>query len=282
MKPQIDPRLRSIIETLRAQGFTLKGIPNGFRVKLENGPNVDIYTLKSNPSHVRARIRTSISDDDKRSAKIEEIQGLLSESTRGVAVFQNFNLTKNMEEVFVYYAHVDISESPVYQETVVIGNKTEEQAESFVVTDVSVEEEVGVSLENVFAEEEPASLEETSSEAGDDQLDLTDFLEDDNGMPSAEEVVHQLEAVDAKTLRQALDNLNLPRSSNVRMVLTRLYRSAVDPEELEESIEFEVEKINKGKDLEELKMIKEMHSVDFLNPLLELLWHKVAGEGDNG
>lgn len=277
MKPQIDPRLRSIIETLRAQGFTLKGIANGFRVKLKNGHNVDIYTLRSNPSHVRARIRTSISDEAQREGQIEEIHRMLSEGTKNVAAFQSFHLTKDTEEgIFVYYAHVDMSESPHFQETIVIGDKPEEEAESFEVTDVSVEEDVSVE-----AETEAPEYEAPPEEEG-EQLDLTDFLENGNGMPTFEEAVRQLEAVDAKTLRQALDNLSLPRSSNVRMVLTRLYRSAVDPEELEESIQTEAEKINKSNDLDELKMIKEMQSIGFLNPLLDLLWNEVGGEADNG
>jgi len=278
MKPQIDPRLRSIIELLRAQGFTLKGIANGFRVKLKNGHDVDIYTLRSNPSHVRARLKTSISDSGKREACVAEIHRMLAEGTKNVADFQSFNLTKDADGVFVYYAHVDTSESPDFQETIKVGEaeKAEESPESIEVTDVSVIEEPG---------EEPAEeapVYEGLSEEGDAQLDLTDFLEDGNGAPSPEEAVRQLEAVDAKMLRKALDTLSLPRSSNVRLVLTRLYRSAVDPEELEESIQIEAEKINKGNDLDELKAIKERHAIEFLNPLLDLLWNEVGKAADNG
>lgn len=281
MKPKIDPKLRSLIETFKAQGFILKGIKNGFRIKLENGHDVDVYTLKSNPSHVRARIKTKISDEAARSEKIEKIYRTLSERTREIAEVHRFKLTKNMGDAFVYYSHVDLSQTPAYQETIVVGGRAEEESESYEVTEVSVEADA--EAEPVGAE---VSLEEETSagqadDQTDDQLDLTDFLEsEETGGASPEEAVRQLEAVDAKTLRQALDNLSLPRSSNVRLVITRLYRSAIDPEELEESIGIETEKINTDNDMAELKMIREMQTVDFLDPLIELLWQAVNRKSD--
>ncbi|HMA84327.1 MAG TPA: hypothetical protein VKN73_01375 [Desulfosalsimonadaceae bacterium] len=277
MKPKIDPKLRSLIETFKAQGFILKGIKNGFRIKLENGHDVDVYTLKSNPSHIRARIKTKISDEAARSEKIEKIYRMLSERTRDIAEVHRFKLTKNMADAFVYYAHVDLSQTPAYQETIVIGGRAEEVSESYEVTEVSVEAD---------AEAEPMEVEASlAGEApvgqADEQIDLTDFLESgEAGTPEPEDAVRKLEAVDAKTLRQALDNLSLPRSSNVRLVVTRLYRSAIDPEELEESIGIETEKINTDNDIAELKMIREMQAVDFLDPLIELLWQAVNRKAD--
>jgi len=277
MKPKIDPKLRSLIETFKAQGFILKGIKNGFRIKLENGHDVDVYTLKSNPSHIRARIKTKISDEAARSEKIEKIYRMLSERTRDIAEVHRFKLTKNMADAFVYYAHVDLSQTPAYQETIVIGGRAEEVSESYEVTEVSVEAD---------AEAEPMEVEASlAGEApvgqADEQIDLTDFLESgEAGTPEPEDAVRKLETVDAKTLRQALDNLSLPRSSNVRLVITRLYRSAIDPEELEESIGIETEKINTDNDIAELKMIREMQAVDFLDPLIELLWQAVNRKAD--
>ena len=294
MKPKIDPKLRSLIEMLRAQGFILKGISNGFRIKLENGHNVDVYTLKSNPSHIRARIKTQISEEAARSEKIEKIYRMLSDCTRNIAEVHPFKLTKDMAEAFVYYAHVDLSQTPAYQETIVIGGREEEAApESYDVSEVSVEadaeaepvEAEPVEIEPVEAE---LSLEEEASagpadDQTDDQIDLTDFLEsEETEGASPEEAVRELEAVDAKTLRQALDTMSLPRSSNVRLVLTRLYRSAIDPEELEESIGIEADKINTANDMDELKMIREMQAIGFLNPLIELLWQAVNRDGGNG
>lgn len=284
MKPKIDPKLRSLIETLRAQGFILKGISNGFRIKLENGHNVDVYTLKSNPSHIRARIKSKINEEAARSEKIEKIYRMLSDCTRNIAEVHPFKLTKDMAEAFVYYAHVDLSQTPAYQETIVIGGGEEEAApESYEVSEVSVEAdaEVEPGEEGVFLEEETSAGQADAQT--DDQIDLTDFLEsEESGEPSPEEAVRELEAVDAKTLRQALDSMSLPRSSNVRLVLTRLYRSAIDPEELEESIGIEADKINTANDLDELRMIRQMQAIGFLNPLIELLWQAVNRKGGNG
>ena len=289
MKPKIDPKLRSLIETLRAQGFILKGISNGFRIKLENGHNVDVYTLKSNPSHIRARIKTQISEEAARSEKIEKIYRMLSDCTRNIAEVHPFKLTKDMAEAFVYYAHVDLSQTPAYQETIVIGGREEEAPpESYDVSEVSVEADAEAEPVEAEPVEAELSLEEEASagpadDQTDDQIDLTDFLEsEETGGASPEEAVRELEAVDAKTLRQALDTMSLPRSSNVRLVLTRLYRSAIDPEELEESIGIEADKINTAYDLDELRMIRQMQAIGFLNPLIELLWQAVNRDAGNG
>ena len=241
---------------------------------------MDIYTLKSSPSHIRARFKTDISDETARSEKIEKVYQLLSERTRNIAEVHRFKLTKDMAEAFVYYAHLDLSETPAYQETIVIGDQAEAANESYEVTDVSVEADA----EAESAEIEASSAgEETAVGQTDEQVDLTDFLEsEENGESETEEAVRQLEAVDAKTLRQALDTLSLPRSSNVRLVLTRLYRSAIDPKELEESIDIEADKINTTHDMNELRMIREMQAIDFLNPLIELLWQAVSRDSGNG
>ncbi|MFP4532124.1 MAG: hypothetical protein ACLFNS_05520 [Desulfobacterales bacterium] len=292
-KPKIEPKLRSLIETLRAQGFILKGIKNGFRIKLENGHDVDVYTLKSNPSHVRARVRTTLGDEAARSETIEKIYRMLSDCTRYIAVVNRFKLTKDMGEAYVYYAHVDLSETPAYQETILIGGAAEAatSTEAYEVSEVSVEVEEDAEIQpdepealpDEIREEETAEAETPEAQADEAQIDLTDFLEsEETGPPEPEDAVRRLEAVDAKTLRQALDNLSLPRSSNVRLVLTRLYRSAIDAEELAATVGVEADKINKANDMEELKMIREGHAIDFLHPLIELLWQAVNRQSDNG
>lgn len=290
MKPKIDPKLLSVIEALKAQGFVLKGIANGFRVKLENGCDVDIYTLKSDPNHVRARLKTTEPDPDQRSKKIEEIYHWIAGAVRGVAEIHPFKLTKDMKNVFVYYAHIDISNTPAFHETLELRDegagpqgKEEERAST-------QDEEAELEVEEVEATgtldvaDESGPIEVTEVCVADDEsqaemvdfIDYTDFIEP--ARVSAEDAVSQLETVDPKMLRQALDSLSLPRSSNVRLVLTRLFRSAIDSEELEKSIRLEAEKINKSDDVEELKMIRDGQPADFLNPLIELLWNEVCGE----
>ena len=290
-KPKVDPKLRSLIETLRAQGFILKGIKNGFRIKLKNGHDVDVYTLKSNPSHVRARLRTTLGDEAARSEKIEKIYRMLADGTRHIAVVNRFKLTKDMGEAYVYYAHVDLSETPAYQETILIGGAAETAAEpeAYEISEVSVEEDAEIhpdepeALPDETRKEETAEAETPEAQADEAQIDLTDFLEsEETGPPEAEDAVRRLEAVDAKTLRQALDTLSLPRSSNVRLVITRLYRSAIDAEELAATVGVEADKINTANEMEELKIIREGQSIDFLQPLIELLWQAVNRESGNG
>lgn len=276
MSANIDPKLRSIIETLRTQGFTLKGIPNGFRVKLEEGHDVDVYTLKSNPSHVRARIRTSIRDEDERKSLVDEVNRRLSISMESVADLKSFRLIKEAEGVFFYYAHVDMSASPEFYDSVSVGSGGGGGAggeEGIEVTEVFVEEEAAAAP----GEEEGTGAHDAGSGEGlQEEAFLADGAEESGKPPAAETAVFYLEDVDAKMLRKAMDALRLPRSSNVRLVLTRLYRSAVDPGELGEAVKVEAAKIRES-DMDELRMVRKQRAIDFLNPLVDLLWNAVSG-----
>ncbi len=286
MAAKIDPKLRTLIDSLRAEGFVLKGISRGFRVKLENGQDVDFYTLKANPSHVRARIKTGVSDDDKRERVVESIHRTLAQSLAPVADLYDFRLTKDMEGGFVYYAHLDFPAEGDSGETTPAGGEGADSGEAFELADAFVNESFGEpapASRTAAADALDAPGEQEDHEDQEDQIDFAGFMEDDaeddeEDLPRPEAVVDRLEAVDAKMLRQAMDSLCLPRSSNVRMVLTRLYRSAVDTDELSSSISVEAAKVSTEEDVAELKMIREMHSVDFLNPLIDLLWHAVKGD----
>jgi hypothetical protein len=274
MAPQIDHKLKSLIKTLRTEGFVLKGIPNGFRIKLEQGPDVDIYTLKSSPEHVRARLKTQVTDAEKRDQLVDAIQRRISRSLQAVADLKRFRLTKDMQGVFVYYAHLDLSRSPAEQETGPSSRQASpnEDWHMLEVSDVIVKDstEEAVDASPTAA---PAPEPRKTPETGEAKIEFPGFEESDEDMPSAEEAAEKLEPVDAKMLRQAMDTLCLPRSSNVRMVLTRLYRSAFDAGELSSAIRSEAPKISSSEDRMELQMIREMRSVDFLNPLIDILWH---------
>src|SRR6056297_25216 len=221
MAPQLDDKLRSLIDPLRALGFVLKGIPNGFRIKYEDGPDVDIYTLRFNPSHIRARIRTQVRDEAARDKMIKMIQRQIADSLDNVADLQSFRLTKDSDGVFVYYAHLDISERKGTTHDAGSGETAEESTPSLEVTELMVEK--------AFADDEPTDVEPAEEALADAidpsadekapapaevEIDFTAFMEEDEGPPSPETAVEQLEAVDAKTLRQAMDTLCLPRSSN--------------------------------------------------------------------
>jgi hypothetical protein len=76
--------------------------------------------------------------------------------------------------------------------------------------------------------------------------------------------------------RKALDELGLARTSTLRLVLSRLQRSAIEPEELRAAAKVESEKLTGPADLEELKRISNMESDEFLRPLIDLLFEHTA------
>ena len=386
MAPQIDNKLRRLIEPLRALGFVLKGIPRGIRIKFEKGPDVDIYTLKSNPSHIRARIKTQIADQTARERMVETIERQIADSLDPVADLHDFRLTKDSDGVFVYYAHLDMfgGEAPADEPRPSASDQSdEEDREALEATEALLDKALfeddaedeaastegrpekdgpdkafngaGLSVENsavgqerdapeaaddispdaifiddssveAFLDEsadgpeeapepnaaaedpppaetgrqsgEEADPEASPKTAGEPEIDFSAYMEEMEAEPDREPdtkpetdtetntaapptpqaVVEHLEAVDAKMLRQAMDSLALPRSSNVRLVLTRLYRSALDPEELSDSVRREAAKISTDEDRETLKMLRDMQAVNFLNPLIDLLYHHTAAD----
>jgi hypothetical protein len=79
-------------------------------------------------------------------------------------------------------------------------------------------------------------------------------------------------------LRQSLDMMNLRRSSNIRLALTRIFRGATDSDALMAAISEEAAKLVSSEDLEELKMIRLISATGFLQPVVELLCQEVFKE----
>jgi diacylglycerol kinase family enzyme len=69
--------------------------------------------------------------------------------------------------------------------------------------------------------------------------------------------------------------MSLKRSSNVRLALTRIFRSAGDQEEFKLSIENEAKKIVSHDDQEDLRIVKALSVNGFLEPVVALLWEEV-------
>jgi len=90
-------------------------------------------------------------------------------------------------------------------------------------------------------------------------------------LATARTAVAQLETIDGKMIRQRLDMMNLRRSSSIRLMLTRIFRSAVEPEELMRSIREEAEKIVTNEDRKELEMVRVLSENSFLEPVVRLL-----------
>ncbi len=106
------------------------------------------------------------------------------------------------------------------------------------------------------------------------QSNQTDPLPEARPKIKIDEMMEKLASVDGKTLREKMDALNLKRSSSIRLVLTRICRSAFDPKELELSIESESRNLISREDIIELERIKDEADDDILKPLLEMLWEQ--------
>ncbi|MCP4690423.1 MAG: hypothetical protein GY859_20380 [Desulfobacterales bacterium] len=92
----------------------------------------------------------------------------------------------------------------------------------------------------------------------------------------AEQAISDIRGVDSKTFRKGLDIVKLPRSSLVRMALTRLFRNSMDAPELAAAAIKEAELITDAAEREILKELRENNSIPFLTNLIHLLWDEIS------
>jgi len=177
-----------------------------------------------------------------RSALVKEIS---------FADISEFQEAKSYNDRFVYTAGIRMDESVFFHETIVIG-------------------------ENKTDKEEILLVQEDEQERFPDLIEIE--AEPEIVLSPVEEAIKQLETIDSKMIRQSLDMMNLRRSSNVRMALTRIFRSAGDAEELMLSIQNEAGKIVSHNDQEDLRIIKTINAEGFLAPVIGLLYDAVFGE----
>lgn len=234
MIEKLDEKIQLLAHALHEEGLVIKGIRNGIRIKFETGANIDIYALRSDPSHIRARLKLFNTDENSCSDTLEDITSQLRKGFGDQATMENFRLTKNEDQILSFYARITMGNEP---EAVLPG------------------------LESRIEDKETAT--------------------DNCSMPNDSEIaVELLETVDSKMFRQAIDDLGLARSSFLRVVLTRIFRAAADPDELTTVIEEEAERITDPHDLMELKQISLINATDFLEPVLKLLNQYASGDSD--
>jgi len=207
-----------MVDTLHAKGFKLKGIRNGIRAKLENGLDIDVYTLKIEPSQVRARLKLEDENEDTRKAALSETRSILARGLDGFAEPGEFRFSREGNGIYHYYAQILMNEDW-----------------------------------DVVQTKKPKDTETPPQNP-------------------IERAIAIIEPVDAKTFREGLDDLGLPRSSILRVALMHLYRAAIDEDELRMILTEESEKITAPRDLALLERIKKKNKIDFLAPLLQALW----------
>jgi len=110
MAIRLDSKIKSILDILHSKRFRLKGIRNGIRAKLENGVDVDIYTLKSNPEHVRARVKIKNGNEAARKAALVEAQATISRGLQGLAHINDFHFSREGNGIYHYYAIIRMDE----------------------------------------------------------------------------------------------------------------------------------------------------------------------------
>ena len=215
----MDDKIKTIQKSLRIRKVDVEELSNGIRVHLRDEAlpslSVDIYTLRTNPDHLRAKIKGAddlpeVSDQDLKKIRIKLQNDLL-----GVASVGTFTSLGRRGEAHYYYAHITMSKK---------------------------------SADLVLIQK------------------------------GAQHALEQLKGIDAGTFRKGLDQLGLPRSSKVRLSLTRIFRESDNIEEMLTVVVQEAGIIAKSADWRQLKQVKENSDVAYLNIIVELLWKAVAKE----
>ncbi|MDO9264277.1 MAG: hypothetical protein Q7U02_09955 [Desulfosalsimonadaceae bacterium] len=247
MNQTTDDRISILRESLDAGPASVLDLSGAFQVDFEPGCRIYIY-VETHDGAVTARYETKEANPQKRRLTMETVQDLLQNEIP-VAQISGFRQTQSLNDRFVYTTSVDMDPEVFYHQTIVIGEAVTEAPVSVEVSD----EKAAGSF---------AAIPETE-------------VENFSGTSPVAEAIKEMEAIDAKILRQGLDMMNLKRSSAVRVALTRIFRSAGDAEELIQAIQHEAGKIVSREDQEDLRMIRIIHADGFLKPAIDLLYDAV-------
>lgn len=246
MNQTMEDKVSIIRESLQAGRADLMEASGSFRVDFKSGQAAYIY-IETHDNDITARFETKETDPEMRRQELETLHKELSREI-SLADISEFAEVASGNNRFVYTAGICMDESVFFHETIVIGAQQPDEVD-------------------VLPFEEAAGL-----------FDVEVAAESTIALSPAEEAIESLETIDAKMIRQSLDMMNLRRSSNVRMVLTRIFRSTGDPEELMLAIQNEAGKIFSLGDQEELQMIKTINANEHLAPVIELLYEEVFGK----
>lgn len=256
MNQTTDDRISILRESLDAGLAPVLDLSGAFQVDFEPGRRVYIY-VETDDGAITARYETKEADIDLRRREMASIRGLLQNEIPVAKVF-GFRQTQALKDRFVYTTRVEIDPEVFYHQTIVIGDTVPEAPVSGTVMTGK-------------------TTRETAGETAGATLDaVPEALSENQPVPAAvAEAIREMEAIDAKTLRQSLDMMNLKRSSVVRIALTRLFRSIGDADELSDAVSLEAGKIVSPEDQEDLRMVQIVHADGFLKPAIDLLYNAV-------
>lgn len=215
----MDTKIKTIQKSLRIRQVDVQESSNGIRIRLNDAGipplSIDIYTLRSNPDHLRAKIKGADDSPEVSDSDLKKIRIKLQNDLLGIASVGTFTSLGRRGEAHYYYAHITMSKK---------------------------------SADLVLIQK------------------------------GAQHALEQLKGVDSGTFRKGLDKLGLPRSSKVRLALTRIFRESAEIEEMLTVVVQEAGIIAKSPDWRLLKEVKENSDVAYLNIIIELLWKAVAKE----
>jgi hypothetical protein len=235
---------------LEDQGFLVEETQSGMRIRLTSAHVIDVNALIRDSDFFWASFETPKRPPEQLEKILNEVREILSRGLMGLARLGEFEETQDMEDRFVFVADIELLPSIIYHGVVEIEEKPQSA--------------VQMKKDHAPAEPKPKI-----------QPDLPGHPAE---LMTAEKAVILLETVDGKMLRQSLDMMNLRRSSNIRLALTRIFRSAMDAEALMSAIQEEAEKLISSEDLQDLEMIRILSATGFLQPVVELLCQEVFQE----
>ncbi|RJP85864.1 MAG: hypothetical protein C4518_14940 [Desulfobacteraceae bacterium] len=243
----LEDRVSILRESFGAGPAPVLEVSGAFQVDFDPEQRVYAY-VETYDGAITARYETKEADPEKRRHAVEKVQSRLQNEIR-VAQISGFTQVQLLKDLFVYTARIDMDPAVFYHQTIFIG-----EAEMEVPVSIPASDE---KFDGTFAATPDTKLENLTNES-----------------PIAE-VIKEMEAIDAKILRQGLDMMNLKRSSTVRIALTRIFRSVGDAEEVAQVIQQEAGKIISMEDREDLRMVQVIHADGFLKPVINLLYEAV-------
>lgn len=109
----MDPKIATIHKALRIRKIAVEEIQGGIRIHLTDPgyPRsiIDIYALRSNPDHVRAKIKQEHESDQIGEGELKKIRLKLQNELLGVANVGAFASLGQRGEAHYYYAHITMS-----------------------------------------------------------------------------------------------------------------------------------------------------------------------------
>ncbi len=344
MPSKFDHKIKTILQILHSRGYTVKGINQGIRLKMNGNVDVDIYTLKFDANKLRARLKLHIDDAGERIQIAGRLGGKLREALGNTLDMEEFKFSRCISGDYYYYARLfmlDLKIKRIMKAMRARGycikgirqgirlkmngnvdidiytlqfdaNKLRARLKlhiddagerARVIRDVSekLREDMGSTLDMeefkfsrcvsgnyyyyarlfMLDVQDVGSSEEKPEVLAVRKRGLSREAENTSKREDLQTVVEAFESVDSKMLRRSLDGLGIPRTSILRVAISRIFRAATDSEELKAAVQEEAMRISDPKDRSDLDAIVSVNDVAFLDAIIRML-HQSVSEGPGG